>query len=52
MGCLIVMGTIASNLLDKYLFCNICKEQIKNMVGIEELEKTKREHAACNCTSK
>ena len=38
--------TIASNLQDKYLFCNICKEEIKNMVGIEELEKTKREHAA------
>ena len=38
--------TIPSNLQDKYLFCNICKEEIKNMVDIEELEKMKSEHAA------
>ena len=37
--------TTASNLQDKYLFCNICKEEVKNMVDIEELEKMKSEHA-------
>ena len=38
--------TTASNLQDKYLFCNICREEVKNMVDIEELEKMKSEHAA------
>ena len=38
--------TIASNLQDKYLFCNVCKEEIKNMVDIEELEKMKSGHTA------
>ena len=37
--------TTASNLQDKYLFCNICKEEVKNMVDIEELEKMKSDHA-------
>ena len=38
--------TSASNLQDKYLFWNICKEEIKNMVDNEELKKMKSEHAA------
>ena len=38
--------TITSNLLGKYFFCNICKEEIQVMVDMKELEKSKSEDAA------
>ena len=44
--CDVVPYTIASNLQDKYIFFDICKEEIKNMVDIEELKKMKSEHTA------